>query len=90
MVKKYVVPKKNHAGEYTTDSIVAARAYAAKMIREDEHGWTWWDIYTTEKNLKGLQKQKPYTTVVYSDREYKWHHFGKISYMYSNGKLKKR
>jgi len=85
---KYFVPK-GDGKDYTTNSIISARAYAVKMIEKFPKA-TWWDIYV--KSGQSWKKGKPYTTVVFYGKPagYKWHHDGKATNMYANGKLRRK
>lgn len=87
MAKLYFVPK-GDGSDYQTNSIVSARAYAVKMIEKYPKAM-WWDIYTTKNDRRS--RFKPYTSVVFYGKPegYKWHHDGKKTNMYANGKLRR-
>ena len=94
--KGYWVPKANHQGKYVTDSIVKARAYAVKMIRENKGGWLWWDIYHMKETKEN--RYKPYSTVAYRPEsgDYVWYHqtavgdsHRKPTKIYADGRIKR-
>ena len=90
----YWVRKENHEGLYHTGSIVKARAYAVKMIRENKDGWTWWDIY----NNKITKVSRGFSSVVYrpESNDYVWYHQTSegdshriITKIYTDGRIKR-